>query len=94
MHEAWFIDGQGWYDANDPPSPPDGEFRQMINYYQCGSWGKFPVPRAVRKRQIVRRQGGDKRVVRIDDEPQTILDGNRIFGEELANTLIDACDCW
>jgi hypothetical protein len=42
-HDAWYIDGQGWHDANAPVAP-SGVGRQMINYYDRTSWSKLPVP--------------------------------------------------
>lgn len=46
-HDAWFIEGQGWHDANAPVDP-GGVGRQMVNYYDRGSWSKLPVPASIR----------------------------------------------
>jgi hypothetical protein len=46
-HDAWFIEGEGWHDANAPVDS-GGVGRQMVNYYDRDSWSKLPVPAAVR----------------------------------------------
>jgi hypothetical protein len=46
-HDAWFIEGQGWHDANARVDP-GGVGRQMVNYYNHSSWSKLPVPAAIR----------------------------------------------
>ncbi len=51
-HDAWFIDGQGWHDANSPVAP-GGVGRQMVNYYDRGSWSKLPVPASVRIESVI-----------------------------------------
>lgn len=51
-HDTWFIAGQGWHDANAPIAP-GGTGRQMINYYDRGSWSKLPVPASVRIESVV-----------------------------------------
>ena len=49
-HDAWFIEGLGWHDANAPV----GVGRQMVNYYDCGSWSKPPVPASIRIESVSR----------------------------------------
>ncbi len=51
-HDAWFIEGQGWHDANRPVAE-DGVGRQMINYYDRRSWSKLPVPSSLRVDSVV-----------------------------------------
>jgi hypothetical protein len=46
-HEAWYIDGKGWNDANSPAKPGQAA-RQMVNYFDRQSWSKLPVPASVR----------------------------------------------
>ncbi len=46
-HDAWFIEGQGWHDAN-APIDDGGIGRQMINYYDGKSWSRLPVPSSIR----------------------------------------------
>jgi hypothetical protein len=46
-HDAWFIDGEGWNDANAPVAP-GGVGRQVVNYYDRNSWSKLPVPTSCR----------------------------------------------
>ena len=50
-HRAWFIEGQGWHDANEPPRP-GGAARQMLNCFTRDSWAKLPVPASVRIRSV------------------------------------------
>ena len=48
-HDAWFIDGQGWQEANRPVGPIGGSCRQVINIiHGHGTWSKLPVPMSVR----------------------------------------------
>lgn len=45
-HYAWFIEGQGWRDANQPAA--EGKIsRQAVNYYTRTAWCKLPVPVSV-----------------------------------------------
>lgn len=46
-HDAWFIEGHGWHDANRPVTAGHVG-RQTVNYYNRGSWSKLPVPASVR----------------------------------------------
>ena len=53
-HDAWFLEGQGWHDANRPVGNIDGSCRQMINIYEGGSWTKMPIPMSVRINSVKR----------------------------------------